>query len=299
MMTKHFALLAGRSRSGDTAARKKLLMESYMRIAYQCRHILLNQSTAETITREILKNLHETLEELETPEEYLGRMQALIAKKTAVWLADADGGAQSQSAGKPIELPGKILDETQTAELVMRLVDDQPAEERLSLILRGCGEMENEAIAEGSGIDLREVEDSQARGSQAVNQRMDQYRQEGIKFLGLGNLDLMLMDAMIAGRNEMTAAAVAETVMGTIRLHRHSDKKSTAKKKKEKVKKEQEKPKNQKKTKKKRPMGLIILIVVLLLALLAAGAFALYLEKQHEDDWMLHEITEVTGSREV
>lgn len=67
MKMQQYTVLARRCQSGDVAARKKLLMESYMWISYQCRHILLNQSSAETITRDILHTLHKKLDEMETP----------------------------------------------------------------------------------------------------------------------------------------------------------------------------------------------------------------------------------------
>lgn len=270
MKMQLYTVLARRCQSGDVAARKKLLMESYMWISYQCRHILLNQTSAEMITRDILHTLHKKLDEMETPDDYFLRMQEMIAEKAAFWLAECSWGAEGQSAGKMITLPGKMLDETQTALFVMRLVDDLPALERLCVVLNGCGGMEPDAVSVSTGIPIETVVEAVERAEKTVHQQLEEYRNQKIRFLGLGSFDLMLTGAMESSRNEMTAAAVAESVMGTIRPKKIQ---STSVK-----------------TVKKKPAGLITAIVILLIALVGLIVFALYLEWEHQDSWVLHAV---------
>lgn len=262
MKTQNYSVLIRRSQSGDAAARKKLLMESYMRIAYQCRHILLNQSSAETITRDILRTLHRMLEELENPDDYLPRMQEMIAEKTAFWLAERDWDARDQ---KSITLPGKLLDENQTALFVMRLADGLPADQRLCIVLKHCGEMECDVISISTGISAETVQTAIEEGERALEQRLEEYRQQEIKLLGLGSLDLMLTGAMEASRNEMTAAAVAESVMGTIRPKKTQ---STPAKKSKKA---------NKKVQKENTSGLAVTAVILLIAVICLTSYILYL----------------------
>lgn len=255
MTDQQFTALVKRSRAGDSAARKKLLIESYLRISYQCRHILLNQSVAETVTREILRILNEEVDSPLPAKEFTERLQGLLAERMI------QRNHHNVRRTKPIQPIGKLLDECQTAELVVSMVETLPWEERLCAFLVSCGEMEVESISAHTGLSETKIRESLEKAEEALNSQLQQFREQGIKLLGLGRMELMLSSAMAENRNEMTAAAVAETIMGSIRpkkLPCARRKRTTGRKAKKQT-------------------GLIAAIIVLLAALLAAISFALTL----------------------
>lgn len=270
MNEKTLTALAMRTLAGEDDARQKLLAEAYAPVSYQCRLILRDWDEAQSITDDIMQMLNGELDSLNHPADFSKWMQRLIASKCS----DALGylhwyGAAAEPDEEAVEVipaPGKFLDETQTAFYVADIIEHLPGDSRLCAVLYGCGGMSLEDISRHTDFSEAVVRRQLDLARNAVQTNVKRCQEEGVTFIALGSMPIMLSAAMEFSRDRRLAAAEAARVLS--QFAPDTEQEETPKKEK------QSKPGRKKRRKKKANwLGRIFLTLVVLCALAAMVLF--------------------------
>lgn len=208
MNTEQLTDLAVRTQAGDEGALLQLLAELYHTVFYQCRMILQDDAAAETLTREILSAVPEKAAAMENPGNVSKWVQRRVASRCSSVLTRMrweDPEHYFLKEQPTVQLSGGLLDEEQTAHAVAQMAACLPEEQRICMVLHSCGGMSAAAIA-------RAIEEPEETVANRLNQAKEflkddirEQKKQGVTFLGLAPLPILMQTDMEASRDEAAA----------------------------------------------------------------------------------------------
>lgn len=258
MDSELLAELAAQAQAGDKRALEQLLRASHTPVSWLCRKLLQDDQAAEKLTRTILRSIPAQLDTLEDPaefEKWLCRTACTRCVQT-LQLQNPDDPASPAQTEKP-RIPSKTLNEAQTTQMVLQLVDDLPETSRLCLLLYSCGMMGFRSIGRLLNCSKDDVLDQLNSAQKLLNVQLRKYHKMGIRFAPIASLPALLRAAMYGDPDPKAAAAMANGILG---------KKAPA-----------PKPGRRGKT----PTGLIIAVIAAAVLLVLMLAAILFLEVSH------------------
>lgn len=211
MHRKQFAELASRAQSGDNTSLEKLLLLAYSPVVYQCRKLLQNDQAAEKLAKEILQRIPSQLHNLNNPalfEQWLGNLTAKHCMR-----ALRKEATQKNPSSQKLHIPGKSLDEPETALVVDQIVDALPDKLRICITLYCCKIPVN-GIARLTDFAESDVKKYLSQAQTLVNAQMEKLAAHGVQFAAVTSLPDLLQIAMYTPKSRKSASAVVGGILG-------------------------------------------------------------------------------------
>lgn len=212
MDSELFADLAARSQDGDPDAPEQLLLLAHTPVSFLCRKLLQNDPAAKQLTKEILRAIPGHVDCLGSPEDlekwlYRTTTSRCMRKLEQLRLEDPDG-IHAEAQQESLKIPAKNLDEDQTAQMVLQLVDDLPEYPRLCLLLYCCGGAGIRRISRLTGLTEEAVQGHLDHAQKLLNNQLHKYHRMGIRFAAVSSLPDLLRTAMDNSRDTRDASAM-------------------------------------------------------------------------------------------
>lgn len=152
--------LIEKCRAGDPDAQEKLVIETQNKVYYHCKKFLKNEEDAQDAAQDVLIAMITSLDKLREPAAFWGwvssitarRCKYLLSRGTREWQIpeDEEGNSMLDSIETLDEqtVPDKALDNDETQRLIMKIIDDLPPEQRMTVTFFYFDEMSVKTIAE-------------------------------------------------------------------------------------------------------------------------------------------------------
>ena len=190
--------LVWKSQMGDSDALEQLLTETYTPVNYLASKILQDPQTARQAVRESLETVAAKLDSLSDPDDF----EKWVCKMTAARCVQAmplygqTGTNVSDSHWQESLSDDQELNESESAQLIQKMVDTLPERQRLCILLLCCGKLSVSAIAQLTGFSTDTVKESITQGQSAIQEYLWELQSRNIQLTGMSSLDGILRRAM-------------------------------------------------------------------------------------------------------
>ena len=152
-----------KAQQGDPNAFAALYGESFNNVYYTAKKMLKNEDSAQEVTQDVFLIVHRDLGKLKTPESFFKWVQQIAAfqctnrmkKKTEVLFApvgdDADNTLPDVEDDNA-DQPDAVLEREDIKQLILRIVDSLPDEQRAAVLMFYFQELTVKQIAEITGV---------------------------------------------------------------------------------------------------------------------------------------------------
>lgn len=257
MNSQLFTDLAVKAQAEDEEAREQLLLEAFQPVYFLCRHILLNESMAWQVTQNILMTINSGIDAMDNPGRMVRWIQKLVASRCSQTLARLRWEEGKSAGFQELHLPGKLLDEDQTARAVLDIICMLPEDQRVCILLYFAGGMPVKGIERHTGMTDATIRSYLEKAQLTIKDQVRVCKMQGYTFLGIAPLSVLMQTVMLLDRDEKKASAMVDGILG---------------------KTEQTTPVPAKAKKKKSNFKLGVWIILLALLLMAALGFIISME---------------------
>ncbi len=203
------------SQMGDEAAMEELLLRSYGPVFYLASKILQDGDCARQVTLEVLEIISGKLDSLSEPEQFQKWMCRITAARCMQAIPLFQKPGTPPAARWQEELTdGAFLDEQQTAHMIQDMADTLPQNQRLCILLLGCGGLTIPAIAQVTGFSEGTVTEHLQRAQDTIQHYLWELEARNIQFSGLSSLTGILRIAMFRHDRREEALPVVCGILG-------------------------------------------------------------------------------------
>lgn len=188
-----------RAQSEDADAMEQLLLWTYTPVSWLCRKLLQDRQAAEEQTQSILKTIFHKLNTLQDPQQYDAWFCRITAARCAQILPQLRWGSTARSTEvqeTPMDIAGKDLTEEETVRAIGGMVDTLPEDVRVCILLCCCAGMNSRSIAQAAGYTPDTVKTHLSQGQALLQEKLNEYQQQGTTFSGITTLQDILRTAM-------------------------------------------------------------------------------------------------------
>lgn len=214
MNRQFFTDLAEKARSGDANAMETLLTEVFHPVYFLCSHIMLSESAAWKQTQGILTVIYNGVKSMKDPDRMVRWIQKLVAGRCSHTLARMrweDGRIETYAQ---LRLPGKLLDEDQTANAVLDMICMLPEDQRLCVLLYFGAGMPVKGIERHTGLTDAVIRSYLEKAQLTIQDQLRVCKLQGYTFLGIAQLSVLMQTAMQLSRDERKAAIMVDGILG-------------------------------------------------------------------------------------
>lgn len=217
MNSELFADLVWKSQMGDADAMESLLLKAYAPVSYLANKILQNEQSAGQVTCEVLETISGKLNSLTDPDQFQKWMCRITAARCMQVMPlfhhnDVEPSTSSQWQNNLSD--GQELTEEESAQVIQQMVDALPKNQRLCILLLGCGGLSIPAIAQLTGYSTATVTEYIQQGQNTIQTHLWDLQERNIQLSGLTSLTGILRIAMFSHANEEDAIAVVYGILG-------------------------------------------------------------------------------------
>ncbi len=209
--------LVWKSQMGDDSAMEQLLLQSYSPILYLSNKILQDEASAMQVTREVLETISGKLASLGDPDQFqkwMCRITAARCMQAMPLFHQYDEASSVPAVWQETLADGDSLTEEQSGQVIQQMVDTLPKNQRLCILLLGCGGLSIPAIAQLTGFTDSTVTKHIQQGQQTIQQHLWELQSRDIQLSGLTSLTGILRVAMFSGGNQEDALPVVYGILG-------------------------------------------------------------------------------------
>ncbi len=212
-----FSDLVWKSQTGDDDSLEQLLLAIHAPISYLAGKILQNEESAGQITRDVLEIISGKLQSLEDPDQFRKWMCRITAARCMQVMP-----MSRASDLPPVELApwqetladGETLSEEKSAQIIQQMVDVLPQNQRLCILLLGCGGLSISAIAQLTGFSEATVTEHIQNGQAVIQQNLWELQSRDVQLSGLSSLTGILRIAMFQDRDPADAIPMVYSILG-------------------------------------------------------------------------------------
>ncbi|MBQ7329418.1 MAG: sigma-70 family RNA polymerase sigma factor [Oscillospiraceae bacterium] len=220
--------LVNRSQSGDLQAMEELLEAAHTSVSYQCRKMMAHQEDAEDLTQEVLLAVYQkidTLKEAKAFWSWLHRitathcMNALSRNHVDLQFAEDEDGHSVVDDLEVLDersIPGKALDNAETARMIDAIVSDLPEAQRMSTLLYYYNEMSVKEIAQIMNVPENTVKSRLNLARKAIKDKVLDYEKQGVKLYSASILPFLWYFLRTAAECQADTGAAAACASGVI-----------------------------------------------------------------------------------
>ena len=216
-------------RKGDPEALETLIREMQNPIYYQCRKMLGDEQDALDATQEVMLTVLNKLENLREPAAFWKWVHRITAcycqnqltrgKKDLQFWEDEEGNSvldQFEELDEQL-VPDKAVDNEETRQMVVALVDALPPAQRLCVLMYYYDEMPVKEIAQALEVPENTVKSRLNYARKAIKEGVLGYERQGVKLYGLSPLPFLLyflrQDAALCGLSQSASQALTQGVL--------------------------------------------------------------------------------------
>ena len=224
-----------RFQEGDDQAFDGVYAQSFQRIRSGLVYILKDEALAEDLTQETFLKIHQSISQLEKPENYLSWANTIAVRQAQSHLrkmssqeipftdltpateeADDRSFEDQLESDKDFEQPEKALEEKETRRLIREIIDDLPDRQRAAIIMFYYNDMKIREIADSTGANENAIKQSLFQGKKHIRQRVMALEKQGLKLHSLSPFAfflwlLKMQEASSVGGAVALGAATATT----------------------------------------------------------------------------------------
>lgn len=217
MNSELLADLVWKSQMGDSEALEQLLLNVYAPVFYLAGKILQDEGRASQVTREVLETIAGKLDSLGDPDQFqkwMCRITAARCMRVLPLFSQTGKEAQAPTPWNDALTDGQALTEEESAQLIQQMVDTLPQNQRLCILLLGCGGLSVPAIAKLTGFSDSTVTEHIQQGQTTIQQYLWELQSRDIHFSGLSSLTGILRVAMFHQTQTSDAICVVYGILG-------------------------------------------------------------------------------------
>ena len=213
--------------SGDQQAQEELVLAAQNRVYYHCKKMLKHQEDALDDTQEVLISMLTRLNSLQDPEAFWGGLSAMTANhcrnvltrgRRESQIPEDDEGNSLLDAFESLDeqsVPDKALDNDETRNMIVGLVDQLPDAQRQCVLMFYYEEMSVKDIASALETSEGTVKSRLNYARKAIKAGVDAYAAQGIQLYSAVPFLVYFLqkDALVGGLSTSAAEALAQAVL--------------------------------------------------------------------------------------
>lgn len=213
--------------SGDQQAQEELVLAAQNRVYYHCKKMLKHQEDALDATQEVLISMLTRLNSLQDPEAFWGWLSAMTANhcrnvltrgRRESQIPEDDEGNSLLDAFESLDeqsVPDKALDNDETRNMIVGLVDQLPDAQRQCVLMFYYEEMSVKDIASALETSEGTVKSRLNYARKAIKAGVDAYAAQGIKLYSAVPFLVYFLqkDALVGGLSASAAETLAHAVL--------------------------------------------------------------------------------------
>lgn len=185
------------AQNNDRDAQDRIILCVRDMVYYTCLKMLRSEDRAMDATQDITMTIYERIGTLKDPTAYVGWVRRITANycknalcaKNIEFLApktedDCDPFAAYESLDEQ-NVPEKVLEQNETQELIRRVIDELPDEQRLCVLMHYFHEMKTREIAETLGVSEGTVKSRLNYARKAIRTGLEHYEKKGFRLCSM------------------------------------------------------------------------------------------------------------------
>ena len=220
--------LIQRCLNGDPQAQEELILSAQNRVYYHCKKMLKKEEDALDATQDVLISMLTNLDKLRDPGAFWGWLSAMTANHCRNALrghkelqipVDEDGNSLLDTFENLDEqlVPDKALDNDETRQMIVDLVDELPDAQRQCVLMFYYEEMSVKDIAAALGTAEGTIKSRLNYARKAIKERVDEYTAQGIKLYSFSPLPFLAYflhkDALLGSLSPAASEWLVQTVL--------------------------------------------------------------------------------------
>jgi RNA polymerase sigma factor (sigma-70 family) len=217
--------LAQQAAQGNVDAFQSLYLETRQRAYFTALSITKNEADAQDILQDSYLKAYQCLDQLENPALFVPWLNRIVANKAKNYIARIRPGSFAEYGDENAVdwqeetdaefLPDQRLDQQEAKELVLRLVDELPEDQRLVVLLRYYNDMEVAEVAKALDIPVGTVKSRLSRARQKLAAALQAAQDKGIRLYSLVPVPFLAYFIKLIGFEERAANRLPPLLLGT------------------------------------------------------------------------------------
>ena len=220
--------LVEQARQGEASAQEALLAAAQDRVYYHCKKMLKNEEDAQDAAQDVLIAVLTGLDKLREPAAFWGWVNGITANRCRHLLSaphkewqipeDEEGNSlleRMENLDQSL-VPEAVLDDGETRQMILDLVDALPPEQRMSVLFYYYDEMSIKQIAEAMEVSEGTVKSRLNYARKSIKSGVEEYERKGVKLYSFSPLVLLALFLRQEAAGQLLSPEAAEALTSRV-----------------------------------------------------------------------------------